>query len=262
VASYDRERMTESVVIDERFRGFEKIAHGGYVGGVLAGFVKGSGATRVSLRRPVPMGRPLRIDDRDDGVVALRNGSEVLAEVTSTTLEFDLPEPVDDAQAEAASRSYPGHRQHLFPGCFCCGPDRSLGDGLRIFPSPVPGRDVVAAPWVPNAADADEHGVVRREIVWAAFDCPQLWSLILGAPTDSADRVVTGALEAQLLGPVIAQERYVVVAWPSGREGRRLFAEAALFSGEGEALGVARQTAVLTGSGIPLGLELWSSSTG
>ena len=87
-------------------------------------------------------------------------------------------------------------------------------------------------------------------------------SLILGAPTDSADRVVTGALEAQLLGPVIAQERYVVVAWPSGREGRRLFAEAALFSGEGEALGVARQTAVLTGSGIPLGLELWSSSTG
>jgi hypothetical protein len=243
-------------VIGVRFRGFEKIAHGGYVGGVLAGFV--DGAVRVSLRRPVPMGRPLRIDDRDDGVVALCNGGELLAEATSTTLRLDLPEPVDGADAEAASRSYPGHQRHLFPGCFCCGPDRSSGDGLRIFPGRVPGRDVVAAPWVPDVADADERGVVHREIVWAAFDCPQLWALILSAPADSADRVVTGALEAQLLEPVIAGERSVVVAWPSGRDGRKLFAGAALFSRDGEVLGIARQTAVLTGSGVPLGLERWS----
>jgi hypothetical protein len=120
--------------------------------------------------------------------------------------EFDLPEPVDDAHAEAASRSYPWHRHHPFPGCFWCGPDRSRGDGLRIFPGRVPERDVLAAPWVPHLVDADERGVVHREIGWAAFDCPQLWSLILGAPTDSADRVVTGAIEAQLLGPVMAQE--------------------------------------------------------
>jgi hypothetical protein len=106
-------------------------------------------------------------------------------------------------------------------------------------------------------ADANEQGEVRSEIVWAAFDCPQLWSLILSARRDSTDRAVTGGLEAQLLGPVIAGERYVVVAWPSGRDGRRLFAGAALFSGDGEALGIARQTAVLTGSGIPLGLAAW-----
>ena len=195
------------------------------------------------------MGRPLRIDDRDDGVVALRNGSEVLAEVTSTTLEFDLPEPVDDAQAEAASRTLSRTSRASLPRGFCCGPDRSLGDGLRIFPSPVPGRDVVAAPVDLNAADADEHGVVRRGIVWAAFDCPQL-----GPRFSAADRLGSrwsrAHCGAQLRGAVIAQERYVVVAWPSGREGRRLFAEAALFSGEGEVLGVARQTAVLTGVGI------------
>jgi hypothetical protein len=50
---------------------------------------------------------------------------------------------------------------------------------------------------------------------------------------------------------------YVVVARHGGREGRRLFADAALFSADGDTLGVARQTAVLTGSGVPLGLGRW-----
>jgi hypothetical protein len=73
----------------------------------------------------------------------------------------------------------------------------------------------------------------------------------------AVDRVVTGALEAELLEPVIAGEHYVVVARPGGQEGRRLFADAALYSADGDALGVARQTAVLTGSGVPLGLGRW-----
>jgi hypothetical protein len=73
----------------------------------------------------------------------------------------------------------------------------------------------------------------------------------------AVDRVVTGALEAELLEPVIAGEHYVVVARPGGQEGRRLFADAALYSADGDALGVARQTAVLTASGVPLGLGRW-----
>jgi hypothetical protein len=248
--------MAERVVIDERFRGFEGIALGAYVGGVLARFVEG--AARVRLRRPVRMGRPLDVDDRRPAAAALRDGEDVLAEASATTLRLDPPEPVTEAEAEAASRAYPGHRRHLFPGCFCCGPDRASGDGLRIFPGRVEGRDAVAAPWIPHAVDADERGVVRSEIVWAAFDCPQLWALMLSAPTDSAERVVTGELEAQLLGPVLAEEGHVVVAWPMGRDERKLFAGAAVYSKEGSLLGLARQTAVVTGSGVPLGRDHWS----
>jgi hypothetical protein len=51
----------------------------------------------------------------------------------------------------------------------------------------------------------------------------------------------------------------VIVAWPSGSEGRRLFADAALFSDTGEALAVSRQTAVITDSGVPLGLSAFSA---
>jgi hypothetical protein len=188
----------------------------------------------------------------------LRDDTQVLAEATSTRLELALPEPVTVDAAEATSGTYPGHGQHLVAGCFCCGPGRARADGLRIFPGRLQGHGAVAAPWVPEATDADELGIVRPEIVWAALDCPQIWALILSAPPDSTDRIVTGAMETQLLGPVQAGDRHAIVAWPTGGEGRRLFAAAALFSGGGEALAFSPQTAVITDAGTPLSLLAWS----
>lgn len=247
--------MGERVVFDRRFRGFEEVVQGGYVCGVLAGRL--NGAARVRMRRPVPMDRPLEIDARGDGSVALRDGADVLADAAPATLGLDLPEPMPEAAAQDAARTYPGLRRHLFSGCFCCGPGRSRGDGLRIFPGRVPGRDVVAAPWIPDVADADGDGAMRPEIVWAALDCPQIWALILNAPHDSAERVVTGELAVQVLGPVIAGERYVVVAWPRDAGGRRRFAGAAVLSGSGEPVAISRQTMVLADWGVPLGLDAW-----
>jgi hypothetical protein len=46
-----------NVTIDQRFRGFEGIAHGGCLGGLLAGELASAEAT---LRRPVPVDRGLR----------------------------------------------------------------------------------------------------------------------------------------------------------------------------------------------------------
>jgi hypothetical protein len=248
--------MAERVVIDRRYRGFERVVQGGYTSGLLAGFV--DGPARVSLRGPVPMERPLRVEHEREPV-ALCDDTDVLAEAIPATLELDLPEHVSVQEAETASSTYPGHHRHPFPGCFCCGPDRDRGDGLRIFPGRLPEHDAVAAPWIPEASVADERGIVRPEVIWAAFDCPQLWSLMLSAPPDSADRVVTGGLETRLAGPVRAGQSYVIVAWPSGSEGRRLFADAALFSDTGEAFAVSRQTAVITDSGVPLGLSAFSA---
>lgn len=244
--------MGERVVIDRRYRGFEGVAQGGYSSGLLARLV--DAPARISLRRPVPMDRPLEIESGGGGAV-LRDGEDVLAEASAAELRIDPPEPVGTEEAEAASSAYPGHRGHPFPGCFCCGPERESGDGLRIFPGPLEGRDAVAAPWVPEAQHADELGNVRSEIVWAAFDCPQLWALMVSAPAESTDHVVTGALQTELVQPVRAGERYTILAWPSGGEGRRLFADAALLTSEGEPAAVSRQTAVLTGAGVPLGLS-------
>lgn len=248
--------MSERVVIDRRYRGFEGVAQGGYSSGLLAGHL--DGAARVSLRGPVPMGRPLEIED-GDGTAVLREGGDVLAEARPAALEIDPPTPVSAEEAEAASSTYPGHQHHPFPGCFCCGPERESGDGLRIFPGLLQSREGVAAPWIPGPEHADECGVVRPEVVWAAFDCPQLWSLMLSAPADSTDHVVTGALETELASPVRAGERHTILAWPGGNEGRRLFAEAALFTSEGQSIAVSRQTAVLTDAGVPLGLSALSA---
>ncbi len=80
--------------------------------------------------------------------------------------------------------SYPGLRSHPFPGCFACGTDRAEGDGLRIFPGPVPGRaDTVASLWVPHTSLAVRGDVVDRGVervgvptTWAALDCVGGWS--------------------------------------------------------------------------------------
>jgi hypothetical protein len=247
--------VAERVVIDRRYRGLERVAQGGYSSGLLAGFL--DGPARVKLRAPVPMERPLRVEVVPGGV-ELHGDAGVLAAASATELDLEPPERVTVAEAERASGSYPGHRHHPFPGCFCCGPDRAAGDGLRIFPGPLPGRDAVAAPWTPAADFADERGFVRPEVVWAAFDCPQLWALIVSAPRDSSDHVVTAALETELRGPVQTGARHSVLAWPIGGEGRRLSAGAALLTEAGEAVAVSRQTAVIAEAGVPLGLSSFS----
>lgn len=247
------EAVAESVAIDNRYRGFERVAQGGYTSGLLAGFLDG-GSAQVKLRGAVPMGRPLTVEAAAERA-ELRDEESVLAEATPAELAVDPPAAVAPSEAKEAAASYPGHSHHPFPGCFCCGPDREAGDGLRIFPGLLPGRAGVAAPWTPAESHADEAGAVRPAIVWAAFDCPQLWALMLSAPDDSTDHVVTAGLATELRTPIRVGETYTVLAWPSGGEGRRLYADAAIFSSAGEVVAVSRQTAVITGAGVPLGIQ-------
>jgi hypothetical protein len=140
----------------------------------------------------------------------------------------------------------------VFPECFVCGTGRAAGDGLRIFPGPVGGRGLVAAPWVPSG-----DGVAPNEQVWAAFDCAQLWSLIASAPANTTDRVVTAALETRVEQPVAAGEPHVVIAWPMGRDDRTWVAGAALFRARGELCAVGLQRAAVTTWGVPLGRAHW-----
>ena len=215
--------MTE-LKIDPRFNGPPGSGNGGYTCGLVAELV--GEPAEVTLKHPPPLGRTLRFDGS-----RLWDGDTLVAEARPADVDVTPPEPVGLEEAARASERYPGFERHAFPTCFVCGPDRREGDGLRIFAGPVPGRDLFAAPWV-AAAD------VARPLVWAALDCPG--AIAVGFP--ARGETVLGRFGARVDAVPEPGSRCVVVAWPLGEDGRKLYAGTALFSEAGEPLAVARAT--------------------
>jgi hypothetical protein len=208
------------VVIARRFRGPSDSGNGGYSCGLVAAGI--GNPAEVTLRLPPPLERPLRFDG-----VKLWDGDALVAEAAAT--ELDLEPAAGVSFAEAAKAAAPD-LDSPFPECFVCGHRRD--DGLRIFAGPVPGRDVVAAPWVPTAERT------RPEFVWAALDCPGAYATgVLGRGT-----VVLGRLAADIRRIPDPGERCVVVGWPLGADGRKHLAGTALYGEDGQVLGVARAT--------------------
>ena len=227
------------VVIDERFNGPPGWANGGYACGVLASYL--GGVAEVTLRRPVPLATPLAVATLDGGGRGLMQGDQLLAEVFAASADLEVPEPVGLAEAEHATRAYPGFlRENMFP-CFVCGPQRAKADGFRVFPSPVPGRDVVAAPWIPDPAVADDNGIISPEFVWAVLDCTGAWATIVHLGMQSSP---LGRQAARIISLPRAGQPCVAVGWPIKREGRKAQGGAAVFSESGDLLAVSRVTCI------------------
>src|SRR5262245_26253969 len=87
-----------------------------------------------------------------DGGMEMLDGARVVATARAAEVHLDVPAAPSFADAEAAARSYVGLRYHPYPTCFVCGPQRSEGDGLRIFPGRAAGARLVASPWIPDAS--------------------------------------------------------------------------------------------------------------
>lgn len=227
--------------IDRRFQGPPESGNGGYVCGALAQFVGGGAVVR--LRVPPPLEVDLEVRSTE-GRAALLAGEVLVAEARAEKLELDLLRPPSFEQAEQAARSYRGFRSHWFPSCFVCGPDREPGEGLRIFPGQVAGRDFVAAPWIPDSSlagvmeDTRQAGRVAPEFIWAALDCPGAFAF--AEPEQGA--VLLGELHAELQGDVRVGERCVLVAWELAHEGRKHHTAVALFGDTGACRGAARTT--------------------
>jgi hypothetical protein len=221
------------ITIDPRFCGPATSGNGGYTCGLVAAHV--GEPAEVTLRRPPPLGRSLRVA-RVEGGVEVYDGEVLVAEGVPADVQLDLPEPVDVPTAERAAAHYSGFKEHAFPTCFVCGPERE--DGLGIFASAVEGRDLVAAPWVPSADLADGDGAVRREFVWAALDCPGAFAVGFSGRGE----LLLGRLAARVDRAPQAGEHCVVVGWPLGADGRKLYAGTALFSERGDAYAAARAT--------------------
>jgi hypothetical protein len=248
-----------SIMIDKRFCGPPNSANGGYVCGLLAAHIDGS--AEITLRAPPPLGQRLGIFVGAEGGAELRYDETILA--TGRPVCFDLPEipALSFPEAEEAARETPyGESNHQLPTCFVCGPARAHGDGLRIFAGPLPTRPdgkigTFAAPWVPYSNLASEDGAVAREFVWAALDCPTGYAG-LGARhlgMSGAQAILLGRMSACIIDRPHPGDRCVVVAWPTGREGRKLFANSALLSPDGAPLAIAQATWLLVDRQVQLG---------
>jgi hypothetical protein len=219
----------ETVVIKRRYSGSSSTASGGYVAGLLGRHL--DGPARVSLERPIPVEHPVGIERMPDGRMVLADGGTVLAHAEPATLQLEPPPPPSFADARWASERYLGFTEHAAPDCFVCGPAREWGDGLAIFPGPLPGRRLVAAPWAPDPTLFDKHGAVRAEFVWAALDCPSGFALL---EAFGRRNVVLSQLTASLIRPLEVGARWIVVGWPFAAEGRNLLGASAIFSDGGE----------------------------
>ncbi len=216
------------IMIGRRFRGPPLSGNGGYVCGMLAGAA--ASLLTVRLLRPPPLDQPLEIrEDRERSQVFLMNGEEPVASGRPGTCTVTVPEPPSYADALAAARGYEGFREHAYPGCFVCGPERPRGDGLRIFASAIAGRELVAAAWLPDASLAGPDGKILPEFMWAALDCPGFFATGIAARGP-----LLGEFTARIDRRVHASEACVVIGWAIGHEGRKHFTGTAVFDDSGE----------------------------
>ncbi len=231
--------MTESLIVPSRFCGPPGSGNGGYVCGRIAAYV--DGPVTVTLRQPPPLARSLAVDRCGERSVRVLDGSTLIAEASFSPGSPVLRIPGRVSIAEACAAAGGGHYYNdpVFPDCFVCGPGRGPGDGLRIFPGPVAGRQMWAAPWAPDPSVADADGRVRPEVVWAALDCPSGIAAgeAAGLAHDSA--ILLGKMTASLAKLPSAGDQCQVLAWPGGRDGRKLSAGSALFGHCGELLATA-----------------------
>jgi hypothetical protein len=237
--------MDTTITIASRFCGPPTSANGGYSCGVTA-LALTDGAATVTLRRPPPVDRPLRVE-RSCERVTLHDGTHLVAAGRCANETTALPPPITYASARRAAEAFDLDHYaavHPFPTCFTCGPARLGGDGLRVFPAAT-GRDrLLVSPWVPDASAGDEDGRVLGAVMWAVLDCPGGW-----AWTDARQPLPPPAVLGQMTAAVHRRpsvgERLVVASWPITADGGKRLAGSVVWSANGTVLAASATTWVV-----------------
>ena len=241
--------------VDERFCGPPGTGNGGYVCGRLANYlsprVTDAEAVQVRLQAPVPLECSLDIWLTENGSLQLKQEEKVLATAVIRPLTVELPPCPPFSVAVEAAKHCRGLTFHPFPECFVCGPDRLVGDGLRILPGPISRTDmqpepddgfdsIVTAPWRPDQSLApvmtglNQGTVISPEFIWAALDCTGSFSIDF-----SADKVlVLGQFTVRLLSAVQVGEPCVVLGWLTRVEGRKHCADTAIYNAKQKICGL------------------------
>jgi len=212
------------IQVAARFCGPPGGANGGYICGLVAGRIQVPVTVRL-LRSP-PLETALELHSLETGLWAVTDAGLRYIEARATVpLELAIPASPGYLQAQQSSLDGPHDpSEHPCPGCFVCGPERAHGDGLRIFAGPVPGRDLVAAAWVPDASLARDDGTVQPEVLSAALDCPGFHALRTGSRP-----WLLGEFTTHIDRPVRVGERCVIVGWKIDGQGRKQTVGTALF---------------------------------
>jgi hypothetical protein len=246
-----RSTKPDSLVIAPRFCGPPGSGNGGYVCGRIAAHVDGPVA--VTLRRPSPLATAMVVERDGESSVRIHHDDTLIAEATSAagSPALEVPGPVSLEEAHAAAGRARYFADPVFPDCFVCGMGRKPGDGLRIFPGPVTGRPLWAAPWIPDPSVTDADGRARPEVVWAALDCPS--GIAAAEANDLAQDTVIllGRMTASLAGLPVAGDQCRVIAWPGSRDDRKLTAGSALLGPSGMVLATARTVWVTVPRPVP-----------
>lgn len=224
----------EWFTIADRFRGPPRSGNGGYTCGRIARHLQDTVAVR--LRAPPPLNTELRLESTDEEA-RLFHETTLVGEATRSQLNLQVPASPSYEEAEEAAQSFLGFKNHRFPGCFVCGPERTGNDGLRIFPGSVNDTSTIAAPWTPDVSLADESGNLKSEFLWSALDCTGAFTFF---PLPDGVAIVLGELAASLTGAVKPGERCVVLGWPLGVKGRKRLAGTAIYAPNDRLVAVAR----------------------
>jgi len=242
------------ILIDKRFRGPPRSANGGYACGRLAAWI--DGPAEVTLRSPPPLDTEMTVHGTGDGNVELRHGAAVVARAKPCSFRVSFEQaPAFDEASLAGARSFDPSR-HPLPTCFVCGPQREVGDGLRIHVGPVDAGDsdwkgTLAAAWIPDANLADEAGSLHPEFVWAALDCPTAYAV----SDSNGMRIILLGRQAVAIHHLPASlSRCVITARRTGVEGRKYYADSALFDEHGRLMAECRATWIEVSPEVQQGL--------
>ena len=223
--------MRTTIRVAQQFRGPPQSANGGYACGLMGRRI--DGPSTAILRAPIPLDTALILIADDAGARLETEAGEVIAEARPA-LDAILPAPPmppSFAAAAAAATRFPGLGRPFHPICFACGDQLEEGFGLRAFTGQLAGAadGVVAGSWTPNAVFADEDGLTRTEVIWAALDCPGSVAWVV----TGAGGGLLGTMTCEVLRRPRAGEPCVILAWPLERSGRKLISGTALFSADG-----------------------------
>jgi hypothetical protein len=230
------------VTIPAQFNGPLHSGNGGYVAGLLAEELGGTGPVTSTLRIPPPLDVPLSWEHDGTELRLLTAGGAVVGSASAGEFTREVARCPTPEEAAEGLAHYPGFTHHPFNHCFTCGTARDEGDGLRLFAGPIdpakPG--LTSTPWTPHEAFGGEDGTLDPPVAWAALDCPGGW-----AADFSRHTMVLGRMTAEVNRRPRAGEPCISVGHLQAQEGRKFLTDTALYAEDGELLGRAEQIWIL-----------------